>query len=135
MRKDYKCYFQYSNFMQIIHTQEIPKESANSPLFAGGEVTRQFLLSDQMSRDFNMTLVNFSKGAKNKFHFHDKDQALVVTAGKGIVATKEKEWIVIQGDVILIPAREIHWHGATPDSEFSHIALTPADTQLTQVEE
>jgi len=33
-----------------------------------------------------------------------------------------------------ITADEKHWHGATPDSDFSHIALTAKGSTTTQVE-
>jgi hypothetical protein len=38
------------------------------------------------------------------------------------------------GDVVHIPPEEKHWHGATPDSSFSHIALTAKGSTTTQVE-
>ena len=40
-----------------------PAEPANSPLFAGGPVTRQTLLTPEMSNNFNVAVVNFSAGA------------------------------------------------------------------------
>jgi quercetin dioxygenase-like cupin family protein len=36
------------------------------------------------------------------------------------------------GDVVYIPAEEKHWYGATPDSSFSHIALTAKGSTTTQ---
>ena len=67
--------------------------------------------------------------------FHDSDQVLFVTAGKGIIATETEKEIIGVGDVVHIPAEERHWHGATPDSAFSHIALTAKGSTTTQVEE
>jgi quercetin dioxygenase-like cupin family protein len=77
-----------------------------------------------MGPNFNMSNVNFSAGARNKFHTHSSDQVLIVTAGTGIVATDDGESIVNVGDLVHIPAGEKHWHGATKDSDFSHISLT-----------
>ena len=54
---------------------------------------------------------------------------------KGIIATEDKEIVITPGDVVLIPASEKHWHGATEDSEFSHIYLSNPASQLTQLEE
>jgi 4-carboxymuconolactone decarboxylase len=56
-------------------------------------------------------------------HIHSSDQVLFVTAGKGIIATKARQEVISVGDVVHIPAEEKHWHGVTPDSSFSHIAL------------
>ena len=61
-------------------------------------------------------------------------KVLIVTAGKGIIATEDREVVISPGDVVLIPANEKHWHGATEDSEFSHIYLSNPTSQLTQLE-
>ncbi len=74
------------------------------------------------------------KGIRNKFHAHDAEQVLIVTEGRGIVATEDKESVVAVGDVVLIPAGEKHWHGATEDSEFSHIYFFKKGCKLTQLE-
>ena len=60
---------------------EVPKEPVINPLFTGHEITRQALLPD--SKDFAVNIVNFGKGLRNKFHAHDTEQVLIVTAGKG----------------------------------------------------
>jgi quercetin dioxygenase-like cupin family protein len=46
----------------------------------------------------------------------------------------EKKEITV-GDVVIIPAGEKHWHGATEDSEFSHIFVSRLGSQATQLEE
>ena len=121
--------------MKVLKPDAIPAESANSPLFTGGPVTRQPLLTPEMSNDFNLSVVNFSAGALNKMHTHSSDQVLFVTAGKGIIATETRQEVIGVGDVVHIPVEEKHWHGATPDSSFSHIALTAKGSTTTQVEE
>ncbi|HEV8711205.1 MAG TPA: cupin domain-containing protein [Candidatus Binatia bacterium] len=121
--------------MKVLKPDEIPAEAANSPLFTGGPVTRQPLLTSETSNNFNLAIVNFSAGARNKMHIHSSDQVLFVTAGKAIIATKTHHEIINVGDVVHIPAEEQHWHGATPDSSFSHIALTAQGSTTTQLEE
>ena len=120
--------------MKVLKPNEIPAESADSPLFMGGPVTRQPLLTPEMSNNFNLAVVNFSAGARNKMHTHSSDQVLFVTAGKGIIATETHQEVISVGDVVHIPLEEKHWHGATPDSSFSHIALTAKGSTTTQVE-
>jgi quercetin dioxygenase-like cupin family protein len=119
--------------MKIVNIARVSKESAASPLFTGTDVTRQPLGLD--SKEFNVNVVNFGKGVRNKFHTHDGEQLLIVTAGRGIVATEKEKKIVIPGDVVLFSAGEKHRHGATEDSEFSHIYVTKAGSKLTQVED
>jgi len=118
--------------MQVITSKNVIKESFNSPLFTGPEVTIQRLLPD--SREFDVNIVTFGQGVRNKFHAHDHEQVLIVTAGKGIIATEDKQVVITPGDVVLISPGEKHWHGATEDSEFSHIYVSNPASQLNQLE-
>ena len=111
--------------MKVIRPSEVPQEDAASPLFLGA-VSRQTLVTAAMSGDYNMGMVNFAPGARNKFHRHTHDQVLICTYGTGIVATEQEEAEVHDGELILVPAGEKHWHGATATSAFSHISLTAA---------
>jgi len=124
---------QAAEAMTTVNMNEVPKESNASPLFTGPDVTRQSLISN--SKDLRVGIVNFGKGVRNKFHAHDVDQVLIVTAGKGIVATEKGEKVVTIGEVVLFPAGEKHWHGATKDSEFSHIVVTRVGGKTTQIED
>jgi quercetin dioxygenase-like cupin family protein len=119
--------------MKIIKMKEVPKEPYTIPLFTGPDVTSQSLVSD--SKDMRVSIVNFGKGVRNKFHMHDGDQVLIISAGKGIVATEKEERVVTVGEVVFFPAGEKHWHGATSDSEFSHIVVTKAGAHMTQLED
>ena len=113
--------------MHVIRPSEVTPQSGDGFV---GRVSRQPLITGDMSKDYTLGLVNFEKGARNDFHIHPHDQVLIVTYGNGIVATDEGEVLVHTGDIILIPAGERHWHGATPDSVFSHINLgRPVSTQ------
>jgi quercetin dioxygenase-like cupin family protein len=121
--------------MQVITISKIPPQEIDSTLFTGGQVTRQPLVTKDMGQNFDMSNVNFSPGSRNKFHSHSCDQVLLVTAGTGIVATEDCENVVTAGDLIHIPAGEKHWHGATKDSEFSHISLTQVGSTGQQLED
>lgn len=119
--------------MRVVRINDVDKEASAGPLFTGSDVTRQTLLPD--SKEYNFNVVNFGKGVRNKLHAHDHEQILIVTAGEGIIATEKEEKIIKVGDIVLIPAGEKHWHGATKDSEFAHIFVSRLGTQLTQLEE
>ena len=119
--------------MHVVNMNDIPKIPRKSLLFTSEEVTLQQLIPE--GGDYNMSVVNFGRGVRNKFHVHESDQVLIVTAGEGIVATEQEQRVVSAGDIILFPAGEKHWHGATEDSEFSHIYITRADSKTTQIEE
>ena len=112
---------------------KVPKEALIIPIFTGREVTRQVLLPE--SKEYDVNIINFGKGVRNKFHAHDHEQILIVTAGKGVVATETEEKAVTVGDIVLIPAGEKHWHGSAGDSDFSHIFVIKAGTGVTQLED
>jgi quercetin dioxygenase-like cupin family protein len=119
--------------MQVIKINAVAKEKFESLLFTGPEVSRQVLLPD--SKEFNINIVNFGKGVRNKFHAHDSEQVLMVTSGRGYIATETEKKEITVGDVVLISAGEKHWHGAAEDSKFSHIYVSRLGSELTQLEE
>ena len=117
--------------MKVLKTPEINPEVATNPIFIGGQVTAQTLLTPETSKSFKSAVVNFAPGARNKFHDHTGDQILIVTEGNGIVATENEETNVSVGDIIFIPAGEKHWHGATKSSSFSHIHVQTRESEMT----
>ena len=119
--------------MNITNIDQAAKTPYENPIFTGPQVTVQELLP--VSDEFRINIVNFGRGVRNKLHFHSTEQVLIVTAGTGIVATEAEESVVTVGDVIRIPAGVKHWHGATADSEFSHMYVMRKDSQITQVED
>ena len=118
--------------MEIAKMSEVPKKPHVNPLFTSPDVADQSFFDN--SKDLRMGIVHFGRGVRNKFHSHSGDQLLIVTEGKGIVATDTEEREVTVGDVILFPAGEKHWHGATPDSAFSHITVQIKGNKMTQLE-
>ena len=103
---------------------------SRSPIFEG-EVVTQNLVAEGDAELLRVTAVTFQDGARNKPHRHTTDQVLVVTAGRGIVATDAEELLVETGDVILVPAGERHWHGAVPGGDFTHLSiLTPGEMTI-----
>jgi len=119
--------------LKVIRITEVQKEPFGSPIFTLEDVTKQAILPD--SQEYDINVVNFGRGVRLKFHAHDSEQILIVTAGKGMVATEREKKLVVPGDVIFIPAGEKHWHGATGDSEFSHIFIYRRGTKYTQLED
>ncbi len=74
-------------------------------------------------------MVNFREGATTGWHTHNCDQILVVTSGRGMVATGEEEREITLGDVVHVKAGERHWHGAKANSRMSHITVTVPGSQ------
>ena len=115
-----------SNDVEAIVNQE------GDPMTARGPVYMRRLINAKTTGGFGVSLVTFGPGARLNFHTHPVEQILYVTEGKGILATKEEEKIVTPGMVVVIPPDEVHWHGATEDSSFTHLALYKGEPTVIQ---
>jgi quercetin dioxygenase-like cupin family protein len=69
-------------------------------------------------------IVTFEAGARTAWHTHPLGQTLLVTAGCGW-AQREGGPVeeIHPGDVIWFPPGEKHWHGATPTTALTHVAI------------
>jgi quercetin dioxygenase-like cupin family protein len=71
--------------------------------------------------------VTFEPGARSAWHTHPLGQTLIVTFGCGWVQSEGSPKVEIRaGDVVWCPPREKHWHGATPTTAMTHIAIQEA---------
>lgn len=71
-----------------------------------------------------MSNVTFEPGCRNNWHSHTGGQILVAVGGVGYYQERGKAAVRMEpGDVIEIAPNIEHWHGAAPDSWFSHLAI------------
>lgn len=71
--------------------------------------------------------VTFEPGARTAWHTHPLGQTLIVTTGCGLVQCwGEPARKIRPGDVVQCPPGEKHWHGATPTTAMTHIAIQEA---------
>ena len=69
-------------------------------------------------------LVTFEPGARTAWHTHPFGQTLIVTAGCGWVGREDGLVEEIRpGDVVWFAPGEKHWHGASPTTAMSHVAI------------
>jgi len=72
-------------------------------------------------------VVTFEPGARTAWHWHPLGQTLIVTSGCGWVQSEGGPKLEIRpGDVVWCPPNERHWHGATPTTAMTHIAIVEA---------
>ena len=91
----------------------LPERYASTPLFQAPEPARTAGNS-----------VTFEPGARTAWHTHPLGQTLIVTAGCGLVQRDGGPIEEIRpGDVVWFPPGEKHWHGATPTTAMTHIAI------------
>ncbi len=88
----------------------------------------QSYLAPISSSQVSIANVTFEPGCRNNWHIHHADQGggqiLIGVAGRGFYQEWGKEPVeILPGDVINIPTGVKHWHGAAPDSWFSHLAV------------
>ena len=83
-----------------------------------------------MPSAWSLATVHFTPCAHTAWHRHSLGQTLFVTEGEGFVQARGEPLVRIRpGDVIRIAPGEEHWHGATPLTFLTHLALTEGDTE------
>ncbi len=108
--------------MRVHHTAEGPGAPGGSDYFIG-EVTVQPVVTPEEGLD--IILVRFAPGARTYLHSHAVPQVLHCLEGRGVLATESERHSVGPGDIVFVPAGEMHWHGAAPDSAFLHLSIRP----------
>jgi 4-carboxymuconolactone decarboxylase len=108
----------------ILRASSQPPSKGPAEYFTGN-VTVTPLFPANASAPYSGAYVTFEAGARSAWHTHPAGQRLVVTAGVGRTA----EWggrvqEIKTGDVIWCPPGVKHWHGASPTTAMTHIALT-----------
>ena len=122
--------------MKKVTMSDVPRTKAEMTggLMTGTQVWRQAILDADDSDNFNFAIVAFDAGSRNKFHKHSGDQILIITEGTGKVATDDEVLEVNEGDVVIIPAGENHWHGAPDSTSMAHITVTVKGSETEQTE-
>jgi quercetin dioxygenase-like cupin family protein len=71
---------------------------------------------------------SISSRARTAWHAHPLGQTLIVTEGIGWTQVEGGPVLEFHaGDVLLCPAKEKHWHGATPTQGMTHIAVQESE--------
>jgi len=114
--------------MSISKNQDtiFPKgERAPADYFTGIVWVKMLVPNDPV---LNCQIANvvFEQGARNNWHTHPGGQVLIVTEGEGYYQEKGKRvQLLHKGEVVNIPPDVKHWHGASHDRMFTHIAVNP----------
>ena len=105
-------------------TKKAPTES-----FTGDVWQDEVVVGTSPSR-MRATNVSFSPGARTAWHSHPVGQVLYVVSGVGRVQLEgEPVQELRPGDTALIPPNTRHWHGASSDRIFVHLAMSEVDDQ------
>ena len=118
----------YDDAAMRAHAKEMPFPIGKpNDAFAQYFVGQSYLapISTEQVPVFNVT---FEPGCRNNWHVHHANegggQMLICVAGRGYYQAWGEEPVELTpGSVVNIPAGVKHWHGAAPDSWFSHLAI------------
>lgn len=90
-----------------------------------GNVRHDSLFSPNEAAPYSVSYVTFEPGARTFWHTHPAGQRLVVVSGSGLTGTWDGKVVEIKaGDVVWCPPDIKHWHGASPTTAMTHMALT-----------
>ena len=109
--------------MEIISNGAQPSSKGSAEYFTGTVRIDPLFEPIAPSRTLGAN-VTFEPGARTAWHTHPLGQILVVTAGCGLVQRWDSPIEEIHpGDVVWFSPSEKHWHGATPTTAMTHIAI------------
>lgn len=109
--------------MEIKKVGSQPSGQGPAEWFTGSVRIDPLLQSSEPARVQGAS-VTFEPGARTAWHTHPLGQSLIVTAGCGRVQRDGGPVEEIRpGDVVWIAPGERHWHGASPSTAMTHIAI------------
>jgi quercetin dioxygenase-like cupin family protein len=110
--------------MDIKRANARPTKLAPEASFTGQVWQDPVMVGAPPSR-MRATNVSFSPGARTAWHAHPVGQTLYCVTGVGRVQLEgERVQELHPGDTALIPPDTRHWHGASPDRLFIHLAMS-----------
>jgi quercetin dioxygenase-like cupin family protein len=109
--------------MQIKRSGSQPSGQGPAEYFSGTVRIDPLFQAPSPARGFGAS-VTFEPGARTAWHTHPLGQILIVTSGCGLTQCWGGPAAIIRpGDVIWCPPGEKHWHGASPTTAMTHIAI------------
>ena len=123
--------FHYSINAQAMNTNAAQNSTSIFPQgnkapaeYFTGTAWVQTLLPNDDTLTTVISNVVFEPGARNNWHKHPAGQILICTEGIGYFQERSKPIQTLHpGDVVKILPDVEHWHGASPNSRFTHIAV------------
>lgn len=112
--------------MEIKRSGSQPSNRGPADWFSGAVRIDPLFQSDPPARAAGAS-VTFEPGARTAWHTHPLGQTLIVTSGFGLTQCWGEPPVIIRpGDVISCPPGKKHWHGASPSTAMTHIAIQEA---------
>jgi quercetin dioxygenase-like cupin family protein len=114
---------QKGKIMNIKRSCSQPSNIGPADWFTGTVRIDPLIQANEPAR-VNGSTVTFEPGARTAWHTHPLGQTLIVTSGFGRAQSKGSKIEEIHpGDVVWFSPGEKHWHGASPTTAMTHIAI------------
>ena len=112
--------------MLITRTGSEPSRKGQAEYFTGAVRIDPLFQAPDPARVSGAS-VTFEPGARTAWHTHPLGQTLIITSGLGWVQPEGGPIEEVHpGDVVWFPAGLKHWHGASPSTAMTHIAIQEA---------
>ena len=123
--------------MQKSNIRQVAPDQSMLNYFEGRAEIKK-MITDALTKEVETFLVTFFDGARTKLHYHETDQVLIATEGRGIVvlqtgvkmdsdtaATVKMDEVhyLDEGDFVCVPAYRWNWNGAVKGSNFAHYQI------------
>lgn len=124
--------------MQKLNIKDVAPDQSMNRYFTGRVEVRK-MITEAVNKDAEAFLVSFFDGARTKLHYHETDQILIATEGKGAIALQAgveeqadgaggtirmgEVQNLSPGDFVCVPAFLWHWHGAARGADFAHFQV------------
>lgn len=99
---------------------------------ADGAKMRMLIGPDDGARNFHMRHFEVAPGGFTPHHQHDYEHEILVLSGRGVAASEQGERPLAAGDVIWVPANELHQFRNTGETPLEFICLIPAPRDCSQ---
>jgi len=109
--------------MKITRNGSLPSRQGPADFFTGTVRVDSMYYAEKPAH-VSFGIVTFEPAARTAWHTHPLGQTLLVTSGVGRV----QRWggpveEIHPGDIVWFPEGEKHWHGASPTTAMTHIAI------------
>lgn len=102
-----------------------PKGEKGANVHHIGDVWLSHVSNADSTFRYHIAEATFAPGARLDWHIHPGGQQLLITDGVGYYQERNKPLETVRkGDAFKCPPGVEHWHGATPDSWFTYVAVT-----------
>jgi quercetin dioxygenase-like cupin family protein len=117
--------------MKVVPAKGLTTRAADPDQFTDG-VWRTDVIGAEIAERLRGSRFTYAPGARSGWHVHTQEQALVVVTGRGLIVWDglEAPQDLAPGDWIHVSPGVPHWHGATDDSDFVHLAVTAGGETL-----